>query len=658
MTGTLLVPILILLLILTITGLALLLLRDRRRQAEETTLRRQLADSKADLDRQTELLIECQSRDRQLIREADEALFILDQENGSLLEINRQAENLLGYTQGEVSQLTFKVLLSREHRQRLLRAISIAQRSGQAEVAELKFRRKDGRVFIGSIKIRTGWFGKQQVMHGSFRDITQVVNMQHELRLHNRHLTLINEIAQRVAEGHDLQHTLEIILDQVIHSFGISGGGIYLLQHRGTEMKLALHRNVPEAVLADLVELQPGVGLAGKVAESGRPRLSTNLKNDHRRISKAVVEDGWQAFLAVPLVSAEVTLGVLFIFDRGNRTFRREDVRLIQAIGRQVGPLVRNAELYDELQWQHRLNFASMRELERSRATLHEHLEQLEQNQRMLQGLNQMKSSFLALASHELRTPLTAILSGAEFLQNGIGPTMGDNGRKALDIIMRSGLRLNHIVDDLIEAARIEAKALYLARETVKPYQLVKEVVESFNPRAEERELSIELAEFPDDAMLHGDAHHLRRAFSRLLENALKFSPGGGWIRISGKVRTREEVAERTQRLKAFSESFFNGALADNYLEMAICDSGIGLGEEELVRVFDKFHAVGDISSHSSSRANFGGKGVGLGLTLVKGIVETHEGLIWAESAGPQQGSSFLILLPLADPDEGRYVLG
>lgn len=658
MTNLLLVSLLILLPLLVLIGVLFARLQNRRQSAEKQELQRRLAESEAEQRHQAVLLDEYRSRDHLLVQNADEALFILDYQSGEPLEINNQAENLLGYSQGDVAQLTFKVLFSREHRQRLLRMINLAQKFGSAELQELKFRSKDGRQFLGSIKIKSGWLGKRRVLHGSFRDITQIVNLQHELRRQNRHLTLLNEIAQRVAEGHDLQQTLDITLDQLIRSFDISGGGIYLLQHGGTEMKLALHRNIPDAVLKDLMALRPGEGLAGKVAETGRPRLSTNLRKDHRRISQAVFEDSWQAFLAVPLISGDATLGVLFVFDRGSRNFRREDVRLIQAIGRQVGPLVRNAELYDELQWQHRLNFASMRELERSRTTLHEHLEQLEQNQRMLQGLNQMKSSFLALASHELRTPLTAILSGAEFLQTATGETLGSNEQKALDIIERSSLRLNHIVDDLIEAARIEAKALYLARETVNPYQLVKEFLGSFQLRAEERQLSIELVSFPDDTLLHGDAHHLKRAFGRLLENALKFSPDGGLIRIGGRTRCREEVADLAPRLRSFSEHFFNNVLADDYLEIAICDNGIGLDDEELLRVFDKFYEVGDISSHSTSSAGFGGKGVGLGLTLVKGIIETHEGLVWAESAGPGLGSCFFVLLPLADPDKGRYVLG
>jgi signal transduction histidine kinase len=112
------------------------------------------------------------------------------------------------------------------------------------------------------------------------------------------------------------------------------------------------------------------------------------------------------------------------------------------------------------------------------------------------------------------------------------------------------------------------------------------------------------------------------------------------------------------KKLRAFSESFFDGVLAESYLEITISDSGIGLEQEDQIQIFDKFQEVGDISKHSTSQARFGGKGIGLGLTLAKGIIETHAGMVWVESAGPDQGSCFSALLPMVSPDEGRYILG
>ena len=98
--------------------------------------------------------------------------------------------------------------------------------------------------------------------------------------------------------------------------------------------------------------------------------------------------------------------------------------------------------------------------------------------------------------------------------------------------------------------------------------------------------------------------------------------------------------------------------MSEGYLQISISDSGIGVEKEDQLRIFDKFHEVGDISGHSTSQAGFGGKGVGLGLPLAKGIIETHEGLVWVESAGSAQGSCFSALLPLATSVEGKYVLG
>jgi PAS domain S-box-containing protein len=583
---------------------------------------------------------------------------MFDQESGILLEVNRMARQLLGYTPSETILLSFKTLFSREQRRRLLRTISQARKTGHAEAPAVKIRRKDGALFVGEVTFKSGHIDNKEIIYGTFRDTTRVTNLQIELHRNNRHLTLLNQISHRVAEGHDLPQTLEIILDEVVGSFSISGGGIFLTEHRGTEMKLALHRNIPDNVVEELGRIQPGMGLAGKVVETGRPRMSTNLQNDHRRISSAVFADNWRAFLAVPFIAEEETLGVLFVFDRGQRVFNREDVRLIQAIGRQLGPILKNAELFDELKWQHRLNFASMRELERSRTALRSHLELLEQNHRALQSLNQMKSTFLSLASHELRTPLTTIMSGAEFLQDAAGDHLGASERRAMDVIIRGSERLNHIVDNLLEAARLEAKVLYMEREAFNPLLIIREIVEEYHSDCANRGLHLELTEFPEHSVVRGDVHHLKRAFSRLLENAVKFTPEGGWIRVSGREASAENIASRADTLKPFSENFFSSRLKDKYLEVAVCDSGIGLARDDQLKIFDKFHEVGEISSHSSSREGFGGKGVGLGLTLAKGILETHDGLIWVESKGIDQGSCFSAILPMSSPDEGKHVLG
>ncbi|MBW2476115.1 MAG: GAF domain-containing protein, partial [Deltaproteobacteria bacterium] len=573
-----------------------------------------------------------------------------------LLDINRRAEEMLGYSRVDLEGLSLKVLFPRPYRYRFWRLVARVRKTESVEEQELRFRRKDGSQFIGAVQARIAWFGNRRVVQGSFRDVTATVNLEIELRRHNRRLGLFNEIAHRVAEKHDLQATLEIILENVIESLAVSGGGIFLLHHQGTEMQLAIHRNIPTTVLNDLRLFKPGEGLAGKVAATGRPRLSTNLQNDHRRLSTSVAKDNWHAFLAVPLIAEETTLGVLFIFDRTDKVLSREDVRLMQAIGRQVGPLVKNAELIDELKWQQRLNEASTRELERSRSALRASLDQLEDTHRMLESLDQMKGTFLSLASHELRTPLTTITCGAELLQTLDGVSLDDNGHRALQAILSGSERLNEIVNDLLEAARLEANALYLARETFDPQPVVEELLDNARQTCAERNLTCRLQSFPSQAAVRGDAHHIGRALGRLLENAIKFTPKGGQIDIEGSILSQAEVNDRRTELKRFSETFFHHPLAAHYLVISVCDSGIGIDPTELVKIFDKFYEVGDISGHSSSRAEFGGKGVGLGLTLVKGVVEAHHGMAWADSRGTRNGSRFSIMLPLVEANGERYV--
>jgi PAS domain S-box-containing protein len=613
-------------------------------------LQQRLAAGEAARQVQAEQLDEARSRYQQVFDHAIDALFLVDPHQGSLLAVNHQAEELLGYTGAEISQLSFDSLFAGRHRRRFLKLVRTILQDGFGEATHLQLRRKDGSQFYGDIQARLGQLGKQQVVYGTLRDITSNVHLTTELRRHHQHLELLNETALLLTEGRNLSPILATILDQVVANLGVAGGGIFLLRHGNRELELAFQRGIPAAVAAELGTLRPGMGLVGRVVASGRPQLSVDLRNDQRRICNGVLDDGWRTFLAVPLPADETCLGVLFVFARGSRVMNRNDLRLLQSIGRQVGPLVKKSELFDELQWQHRLNQASLRELERSRTALRANLRELERHHRTLQGLEQMKSAFLALASHELRTPLTVIWSGAELLQT-TGEQLDETGQCALDAILHGARRLRDLVDDLLEAARLEANSIYLAYEDFDPRPLCEELVADVQALCAQRQLTCGIGPFPVRLTLRGDAHHLRRALRRLLENAVKFTPAGGWIRLEATLRSTVEVEAMAARLRRFAPNFYTAMRAAGYLEIRICDSGLGLepGEEE--QIFSRFYTGSDIASHSSSRERFGGKGVGLGLTLARGLVTAHDGMLWAESAGRDRGSDFCMLLPLAAPE-------
>jgi hypothetical protein len=141
------------------------------------------------------------------------------------------------------------------------------------------------------------------------------------------------------------------------------------------------------------------------------------------------------------------------------------------------------------------------------------------------------------------------------------------------------------------------------------------------------------------------------------VENAVKFTPEGGCIRLEAALHDTAGIAAMAARLDRFSPGFFEMPRAARYLELRICDSGVGLAAGEEEQVFSKFYVGDDIASHSTSRERFGGKGVGLGLTLARGLIAAHDGMLWAESAGPNLGSSFCLLLPLpgGEAGDGRH---
>ncbi len=628
------------------------------RQARKAARHRQkLAAISAEHEVLLRDLDEARSRYEQILHHASDAMFCIDPHDGSLIEVNRRAEELLGYTRGDIGHLSLGVLFPGRHRRRFLKLVRRILTDGQGEEPELQFRRKDGSLFIGSVQARLGWLGAQRVVHGSFHDATPYVHLASELRRHNQQLTLLNEVARLAAEEQHFSSILATILAQVVDGFGVSGGGIFLLRPPGTSLSLAFQRGIVPEVAAALEEIQPGEGLLGKVAVSRQSRLSVDLGKDRRFNCAAAVADGWRALLAVPLESKDRCHGVLFLFERGDRVLNRNEMRLLQAIGRQIGPLVKHSELFDELQWQHRLNQASLRELERSRGALRENLRQLEQSHRLLQSLDQMKSSFMALASHELRTPLTTILSGAELLEDAANERLAPPEQLALQAILQGSRRLRELVDDLLEAARLEANAVYLANEEFDPCDLLASLAEEYRPRCAQRAVAFILEACPAGIRLRGDRHHLQRALGRILENAVKFTPDGGTVALAAQRRSGVEVGIMAERLNQAAAEVFAAGLAPEYLHISVRDSGIGLAAEDIERVFEKFITLGDIASHSSSRDSFGGEGVGLGLTLARGVVTAHNGLLWAESAGEGQGSCFSMLLPSiprANPADGH----
>jgi PAS domain S-box-containing protein len=228
---------------------------------------------------------------------------------------------------------------------------------------------------------------------------------------------------------------------------------------------------------------------------------------------------------------------------------------------------------------------------------------------------SRLKSEFLATISHELRTPLHAILSYADFGLERVGHADRERLKRYFFEIQDSGALLLELINDLLDLSKIEAGKMPYRRSALTMGVVVDDACYRVAQLAEAKSISLKAASIPNEWQVYGDYEMLLRVFINLLGNAIKFTPAGGQIEVFGEVR--------------------NGG----YL-FAVRDSGQGIYPEEIDVIFDRF-------VQSSLHAQKGGSGTGLGLSICRGIIEAHEGRIWAESAGPNLGSTFYFLLPL-----------
>jgi PAS domain S-box-containing protein len=230
---------------------------------------------------------------------------------------------------------------------------------------------------------------------------------------------------------------------------------------------------------------------------------------------------------------------------------------------------------------------------------------------------DRMKDEFLALVSHELRTPLTSIVGYLELLAEDDGDLTAAQSRRFLDVIDRNAVRLQRLVDDVLFAARAEAGRLALAEREINLGSVAEHSVAAARPRAEDGgvELNIDRDILPDTA---GDPDRLGQALDNLISNALKFTPPGG--RVDVMLRNVGDVAQ-----------------------IEVRDTGLGMAEDDLKRVFDRFFRA------AATRDDV--PGVGLGLTIVKTIVEGHGGTIDVASR-EGVGTTFRIELPLVRAGE------
>lgn len=260
-------------------------------------------------------------------------------------------------------------------------------------------------------------------------------------------------------------------------------------------------------------------------------------------------------------------------------------------------------------------------------ARLQERTLELEEKNETLRKMDRTKTNFIQISAHELRTPLTLIMGYSQMLEQDLknNPDM----QSLAQGILEGAERMTEVVDSMLDVSRIDSNSLVLRKTSMQVEPVVVKVQKEFASAFAERKIQFSMEGLNVLPSITADPDMLQKVFYHLVMNAIKYTPDGGNVKVSG--------------------SYMNGT-EPPHLEIAVCDTGIGVDPEMHDLIFQKFNQTGEVLLHSSGKTKFKGGGPGLGLAIARGIVQAHGGRIWVESLGHDEqkypGSKFVVSLP------------
>ncbi|NNE93919.1 MAG: response regulator [Verrucomicrobiales bacterium] len=422
-----------------------------------------------------------------------------------------------------------------------------------------------------------------------FRDISQRATTDAILEGQKRAL-------ERAVNGAPLPQIMDILV-RVIEDLspGNAKASILLLDEETQTLRHCAAPALPDEYNAaiDGVCIGPQVGSCGTAAFTGERVVVSDIETDPlwKDFKDLALGFNLRACWSNPILSAQgAVLGTFAIYHSEPNQPSSEDEATVQLLTHTAALVIER----DRERKERQEIAASLKEADRR------------------------KDEFLATLAHELRNPLAPIRTGLEVLR--MAPDDKEQSRKVRKIMERQTEQMVRLIDDLLDISRITRGKFELQPDWTSIQKVLADAVEATRPFIDE--LSHELdVQIPEESIeLIGDRHRLTQVFSNLLNNAAKYTPEGGKIRLSARRTNRDSV------------------------EIFVEDNGDGISKEMHEQIFDMFTQI-----HSNPDISI--QGLGIGLTLVKSLVEMHDGSVKVESEGPGQGSKFIVSIPLPSPN-------
>ncbi len=532
--------------------------------------------------------------------------------DGEIKSWNAGAARIFGFSPEEAITKNISIIIPEEQvheEQNILKRLQAGER---VEHTELIRKRADGTRINVSITVSPIWDENGKLVGTSeiSRDVTERRKAEEAVlrgeREQSRELELLNRAGMTVGSTLDVEHLLQAVTDIATELSTAKYGAFFYntTDENGDSFLLYALTGASREAFESLGKPR-ATPLFSPTFRGEGPIRSDDITKDSRYGKWGAMPQNHLAvrsYLAVPVVSRSgEVFGGLFFGHPEVGVFDAHHERIVIGVAAVAGVALDNARRYSNLK-----AAAEERErlLEAERAARSE-----------TERAGNLKDQFLANLSHELRTPLNAILGWAQLIESG---RLSDADLKqAVETIKRNARAQTQLINDLLDMSRIVSGKIQLDLQSVDPAGVVDLAVESIRPAAEAKQLVLRKSIEPNTGRVLGDPVRLQQIIWNLLTNAVKFTPTG----------TIDVVLKRI----------------DGHIEIAVQDTGIGIKEEFLPKVFERFRQA----DPSSTRAH---GGLGLGLSIVKTIVDMHGGAVRAESDGESKGASFIIRLPIASP--------
>ncbi|MBC8507376.1 MAG: GAF domain-containing sensor histidine kinase [Anaerolineales bacterium] len=440
---------------------------------------------------------------------------------------------------------------------------------------------------------------------------------------------ILREYSQNISNILDLELLSAVVVDMVRDLLGVDRGLLFLVELEVSPdgkkvFRVQQGRKRKDASLTGFMPSESALASAWDKDRRALTRAEIDMLPRYQSIQADTRQ--WLTRVSmdiyVPIHAQDEWVGLLALGPKASgASYLSDDIELLCSMADQTAVALQNARLVESLM---RVNT----EFRRAYSAM-------EDGHSKLKRLDRTKSDFISIASHELRTPLTVLSGYSQMLLDA--PELKSNPAyvNALEGVVDGAQRLHEIVDSMLEVAKIDTQELALQADSVKLEPVISNVCRKFAATFRERKLKVLIDRNVDDLpSVLGDPDALTKVFQHLISNAVKYTPDEGLITISGR------------HLKKGLVKFPRGGV-----EIQVKDTGIGIDPRNKELIFTKFYQTGDLALHSTGKTKFKGGGPGLGLAIVRGIVQAHGGRVWAESSGYDEsrnpGSSFYVILPI-----------